>query len=200
MEKKFCVYCHISPSGKKYIGITSRNPQIRWDNGYGYKQHNQYFWNAIRKYGWKNFKHEILFDGLSKEEASKVEVELISKYKTTNPMHGYNFARGGFGGGHPTSEITKEKISKANRGRACKEETKKRLSELNKGIIPTNLDDLHIKNMKSVDQFDLDGNYIATYCSIKHASEKTKANMAAIGNCCNGRYRTAGGYVWKFSA
>lgn len=33
---KWCVYIHTSPSGKKYIGITSQNPQKRWQNGKGY--------------------------------------------------------------------------------------------------------------------------------------------------------------------
>lgn len=30
------VYEHISPSNKIYVGITSRNPKHRWDNGKGY--------------------------------------------------------------------------------------------------------------------------------------------------------------------
>ena len=199
MERKYCVYCHTSPSGKKYVGITSKDPQKRWCCGCGYK-YNKYFWNAIQKYGWENFAHEILFKDLSMEDASNIEIELIKKYKTDNSEYGYNISHGGFGGGHPISEETKEKIRKANIGRVCKEETKKKLSQFNKGKIPTNLDDLHIKNMKSVDKFDLDGNFLSRYSSIKDAAEESKTNMAAIGNCCNGRYKTAGGYVWRFSA
>ena len=30
------VYKHTSPSNKVYIGITSREPKLRWDNGNGY--------------------------------------------------------------------------------------------------------------------------------------------------------------------
>lgn len=30
------VYKHTSPSGKVYIGITGREPKLRWDNGNGY--------------------------------------------------------------------------------------------------------------------------------------------------------------------
>ena len=35
-EKKWCVYMHTSPSGKKYIGITSNKPKRRCDHGDGY--------------------------------------------------------------------------------------------------------------------------------------------------------------------
>ena len=59
-NKKFCVYKHVSPSHKVYIGITSRKPKKRWVNGEGYSN-NDYFTKAIKKYGWDNFKHEILY-------------------------------------------------------------------------------------------------------------------------------------------
>lgn len=56
----YIVYRHTSPSGKVYIGITSRQPEQRWLNGNGYKDSPK-FYNAIKKYGWDNFNHEILF-------------------------------------------------------------------------------------------------------------------------------------------
>lgn len=62
-----------------YFGITGQNPLKRWQGGCGYR-HNTHFNNAIQKYGWDNIKHEILFDGLIKEEACAKEVELITNY------------------------------------------------------------------------------------------------------------------------
>lgn len=90
----YTVYCHTNIiNGKKYIGITRQKPEKRWQNGYGYE--NTYFWNAIKKYGWDSFKHDILYSGLTKEEACNIEIELIAKYKTAEREFGYNIAAGG---------------------------------------------------------------------------------------------------------
>lgn len=72
----YTVYIHTSPIGKVYIGITKMNPIRRWANGLGYKNCSHFF-NAILKYGWDNIRHEILFTGLSKEEAEQKEIEFI---------------------------------------------------------------------------------------------------------------------------
>lgn len=74
---RWLVYKHTSPSGKVYIGITSQNPQSRWNKGKGYKGCIKFF-NAILKYGWDNIEHTILADNLTKEEAETVEKSLIS--------------------------------------------------------------------------------------------------------------------------
>lgn len=95
MCNTYSVYCHTNKiNGKKYIGITQRKPEKRWgSNGCNYK--GQVFYNAIQKYGWDNFEHEILYENLSKTDAENVEIELISKFKTRNEKFGYNVAIGG---------------------------------------------------------------------------------------------------------
>ena len=71
-DRCYIVYMHTSPSGKRYIGITSKNPpEKRWLNGRGYR--NEYIKNVIQKYGWDNFEHEILFNCLTKSEAEQKE-------------------------------------------------------------------------------------------------------------------------------
>lgn len=144
----FIVYKHTSPSGKVYIGITQQEPGRRFrPNGSGYKN-NKYFWHAIKKYGWSNFKHEILYSGISKEIACAVEIELIEKHNSTNKEHGYNIS---FGGEHTVhSEETRKKISEAMynlspevrkkiskslKGRVMPEETRKKISESFKGHV-----------------------------------------------------------------
>ena len=78
-KKGYVVYKHTNKfNGKVYIGITSRSVKRRWgNNGKQYLYDNSRFANAIQKYGWDNFEHEILFEGLSKKEACQKEIELI---------------------------------------------------------------------------------------------------------------------------
>lgn len=141
--KNYIIYKHTSPSGKIYIGQTCKtNPKRRWANGKGYKS-NPYFYNAISKYGWSNFTHEIICSDLQKWEADWTEKYLIAFYNTTNPQYGYNLTCGGEGtSGFHHSEETKQKIGDANRGNsACavnkgkhlSEETRKKLSVIKKG-------------------------------------------------------------------
>lgn len=114
----YCVYKHVFPNGKVYIGITSMNPCKRWANGFGYKKQPMIF-NAINKYGWDNIKHEILFTNLSKRDAEKKEIELIAYYKSNQYECGYNVANGGNSTG-TVSEETKKQISEALKGKSKK--------------------------------------------------------------------------------
>lgn len=122
---------HTSPSNKRYIGITSRTIKDRWHGGYGYKT-SICFNNAVKKYGWENFKHEVLYDNLTYEEACKKEIELIAKYKTQQREFGYNISKGGGGRSAPFSEKTIEKLRKSHLGHKLSEETKRRQSESHK--------------------------------------------------------------------
>lgn len=93
IKNNYTVYIHTNKvNNKKYIGITSRTPEERWmSNGLGYR--GQGFYNAINKYGWDSFKHEIVATGLTKDEACLMEMNLISEYNTNE--NGYNQSLGG---------------------------------------------------------------------------------------------------------
>lgn len=54
------------------------------------------------------------------------------------------------------------------------------------------------KLSKPVIKYDLNGNFIAEYPSIKTATILTHVSRTGISMCCNGRIKTAGGYVWHF--
>lgn len=132
-ETPYCIYVHTSPSNKVYVG-KSRNKNLnnRWGkNGIGYKD-SPIFWNAIQKYGWDSFRHEILKEGLTKYQANQLEQYLISKYK--NLDQSYNIAKGGEGGHGKTTEETKRKISIANIGRKRTVEQKQKQSRFCKGM------------------------------------------------------------------
>lgn len=93
-DKLFSVYVHIAPNGKRYYGITSREPHRRWGNGNGYRQ-NRHFYNAIKAYGWSNFQHDIIAEKMSLESACQLEQNLIKQYRTDDPKYGYNHTKGG---------------------------------------------------------------------------------------------------------
>jgi hypothetical protein len=55
------------------------------------------------------------------------------------------------------------------------------------------------KSSKAVSQYDLDGNFIETFPSAKRASEKIDgANRSYITQCCKGKRKSAGGFMWTY--
>lgn len=111
----YSVYIHITPNNKKYIGITKNAPQWRWRGGSGYSK--SYFGKAVKKYGWENIRHGVYAEGLSKNEAEKMEIALISFYDTTNPKFGYNITEGGHIGLQESNPEFKEKLRLATTGK-----------------------------------------------------------------------------------
>lgn len=94
MNEKYVVYKHtLREDGRVYIG-QSVGYELRWGkNGSGYKG-CPLFWDNIQHYGWDAFDHEIVFDGLSKEEADIIERVLIRRYNSTNIKKGFNLSVG----------------------------------------------------------------------------------------------------------
>lgn len=144
-KKPFIVYCHTNLiNGKKYIGITCQKPNDRFRDGKGYSS-SPHFHHAIKMYGWDSFQTEILYSGLSADEAKEKEIELIKKFNTRNNNFGYNITPGGelcSGEDHPWfgkhhSEESKEYLRKINTGKYVSEETRKRQSVSLKGRVVT---------------------------------------------------------------
>lgn len=136
--RDFIVYEHKNKiNGMRYIGITSCSLDKRWGkNGSHYKK-NAHFWNAIQKYGWDGFEHNILYSGLSMQDACTKEKEIIEKYQTYNPSFGYNNTKGGeevieF------SDQSKQRMSNSKKNRVITKEWREHLSESGKGRIPWN--------------------------------------------------------------
>lgn len=104
--EKYIVYLHVNKTnGKVYVGITHHtNPELRWRCGY---KNNPHFTSAIKKYGWNNFEHVVLFQKLPKEIACREEQLLIKRYRKKRRC--YNISNGGEGT-FAMSESTKEKL------------------------------------------------------------------------------------------
>lgn len=166
------VYKHTSPSNKVYIGI-AKDVKHRWRaNGSGYKGSTRIH-NAIQKYGWDNFEHEILYNNLTREEACAKEIELIKQFNSTDIRYGYNLHSGGESG--VPCEHTKEKISKSLIGHEVSNETRNKIS-----------------NAVSVPIICLDTMRI--FKSTVEASKVMGISRSSIGKVCNGVQASAGGY------
>lgn len=78
----YTIYKITSPSGKVYIGQT-KNPETRLLAYKWFKTCNRQklISNSIQKYGYKAHTQEILMKGLSKKEADKEEIRIIKIYK-----------------------------------------------------------------------------------------------------------------------
>lgn len=214
------VYKHTSPKGKVYIGITSKKPRERWANGNGYKS-NPHFYRAIRKYGWQNFKHEILFENLTEEQANIIEQMQINYYDSTNPRKGYNISIGGGAmTGRNHSSETKAKMSKKAKGRKiwCEglklsDEHRQHLSESHKGLKQSEetkrkrAEKLrgHTVNreflQKSIIKRSLNGEFLGRYESLTSGAfsiGKTQKAASHISECCKGKRKSYGGYLWEY--
>ena len=205
MNNIYKVYKHTTPRGKVYIGITGNTVERRWQNGRNYKN-NKHFTNAIKKYGWDNIKHEILFDNLTKEQAEEKEILLIKKYKSNNMNYGYNVENGGNATGK-LSEETKKKISIANKGKTSwlkgkhwSEEHKKRISEKEKGrVSPMKGKHWTIEQRANVGTAILCVETGEHFYSIRDAERKTGLQRTGIMGVLKGKYKQTGGMTFEYT-
>lgn len=218
----YTVYKHTNKfNSKVYIGITSQKPEWRWgNNGANYKT-SPHFYSAIQKYGWNNFEHEILFTGLTKEEACLKEQELIRLCNSMNKKFGYNQTSGGEccimsdesklklsqsmmgnknGVGHPCSNEKKRKIRDAQKGRKFTKEHKEKLSKAaSKRHIPCSeskkktLSQSYPKKRKIYCE-ELD----AVFESVQECGRQLDIPATNITKLCNGRGKTLKGYHLRY--
>lgn len=112
--KTYTIYKLTSPSGKMYVGWTSRLLKKRIQDHMsevrrGYQRPIQ---KALRKYPLEQWRQEILLETTDYELSIKTEVETIKQLNTNNPDKGYNISTGGEYGatGVKRTEENKQKI------------------------------------------------------------------------------------------
>lgn len=214
------IYKYTSPSNKSYIGQTVKSLKKRAkNNGYGYKSCKA-FYRAIQKYGFKNFKYEILGEFLI-EELNEKEIHYISIENTMIP-NGYNIYKGGTND-YNSSRKTKIKQYDLN-GKFIKlynslEEAAKdnntvyqaisavllKKRRQHKGFIYRYEDEetpnpVIIKQThgRKTAQYDLNGNLIKIYDSANQAGIAVNGNGRNIRSVCAGQRTTAYGFKWKY--
>jgi group I intron endonuclease len=139
-------------NGKVYIGNTGYTPKAR------FKQHciaarkgsKCSLHRAMRKYGIESFEVLELHLCFTTEELDKMEIVAIASYKSNSREFGYNMTEGGDGITNPSEERRRQQSEfmkkrgiypgmleaaiAANTGKVCSEETRRKISEANRGI------------------------------------------------------------------
>lgn len=201
------VYCYTTPSNKKYIGITRYSLKQRMKSGY-----NQYFTHAINKYGLENIKSEILQDDLTLEEAEKLERYYIHLYDTTNEEKGYNITYGGEGFQRydyfEVLDCYKSHNENFKETVECIGCTSKTLLNILEGagynrkelVSQINRNAYYNQGKNTpVLQYDLNGNFIKEYKSVKEAADEVGLkSSASIFSVCKNKRNKAKNYFWRF--
>lgn len=219
----YSIYKHTTPSGKIYIGLTSKeDPNDRWRNGSAYSK-NEHFRNAIRKYGWDNIKHEVLEAGLTRDQASEAEKKYISMFESHKPTKGYNLTEGGEKGVVFTEE-SRKKLSQSRTGQRYNigvpftEERKAKLRGPRPKIAGSNnprygkkvpAEELERRQAhriyatggenpcaRPILQLDKDGNLVKRWGSIAEAAEIYC--RTSIKDVLRGKYKQHRGFIWKY--
>lgn len=179
------------------------------------KNYNTYLLRSIEKYGFNAFEVIEIFDiAFSKEELDIKEDIWINYFDCIK--NGYNNQGGGSNGkpsqetiekrrkaivGHPNwntnpfSKETRMKISKNNKGKTRSEDAKQKISIARKGM---KFSEEHKENLKEIRQNPEHNaskkviclNNLEIFDSVSFASKQYKTTK--IGECCNGRRRSAG--------
>lgn len=148
-------------NGKRYIGQTIyKNPNRRWcEHKSAAKKHSDMLiYRALQKYGEDAFEFNVVVHCRDREHLNRMEVTCIRLFKSLASNHGYNAQSGGSSGFRHSDE------------------TKKMLSEINKG------QDYCRSNKGKIASPETIRKRVETFKRIGHMPSKTPeaiANMAA---------------------
>ena len=199
---------------KIYIGKTLSTIEKRWrehcHDCYNERCGNRPLYAAMRKYGIENFIIETV-EECSDEVLNEREIFWIEYYNSFK--NGYNATKGGDGRSYLDYDVV---VTTYNELKSLTE-TAKRLEISSKQVqiilkargikIYTSQEVNRVKNGISINQYDLEGNYIKTFPSIKNAaielgilkSPKDRGCTSHISDVCKNKRKTAYGYIWKYA-
>jgi group I intron endonuclease len=201
---------------KVYIGQTIRSIDIRWKEHlrHGFNpnnnEYNRHLYKSMRKYGKDKFSIEEI-ECCDNDLLDEREMFWIQLYDSSNPRYGYNLTLGGEG----TMIIDYDEVYKRydngeTLGQIAREMglSRSNLTQILKGY--ENYDkavawdramkDVSKRRGTPVSQYDLFGNYVATFPSSKAAARSIpKAVHSNISKSCKNKSGLSGGFQWRFA-
>ena len=215
------MYRHIRVDSNKpfYIGIGEDLPKNidLYKRAFETTNRNKFWLNIVNK---TNYKVDIILDNLNWKEACKKEIEFISLYGRKDLKKGslVNLTDGGEGkkGVKDSLETKFKKSISAQQPKSQKWKDSQSLSRKGKkrGVLPWLINNqernekIRISKTgkpslikKSINQYDLNNNFIKVHDSICEAalSINKPKGLGAISECCKGKRKQAYRYVFKYN-
>lgn len=209
------IYKWTSPSGKSYIGQAvdlkrRSNEFLNFNREYTSKRNDAVLTaidKARKKYNSAElWKYEVL-EYSNVKNLDYLEIKYITEFNTTDSKKGYNSTDGGDGskgvswGTEKQLEALRNRRSykgecNPNYGKHLSDEAKEKIRNAHIGL-KQDFDTVK-KKSKPVIQYTLDGEFIKEYYSIKSAAQEVDCNKSLIMRVCQGKKKTAKGYIWKY--
>lgn len=210
-----CVYIVTNTINNKiYIGKTSKTYKERWSQHVSASfadsskiDYNYLLHKAIRKYGEKQFKIELLEDNISDKEACIREQYWINFYHSSilfEENNGYNMTYGGEGAIKIDREIVFD-LWDSGLGTIAISKKLNNHERSIKSILLTypNYDkeiDFARNTGRKVYQYDMNGKIIKEYPSISYAAREVNVDPSVINKCCNKEKQSCKESFWSYSS
>jgi group I intron endonuclease len=215
------IYRIINPKGKIYIG-QSTNIKKRWNVYKNLQCKGQtLLYRSLKKYGPENHVFEILefceIDELIRKE--NYYKDLYNVFYSPSLCCRYD-GKGGRDSEETRlrkqvpknlttmqKEIKNNKISQANTGKFRTEATKIKMknpktdshkNKIREALIGRKIEWNVGRPQRIINQYDLNSNFIQEWPTIVSAAQYYNINTSNIVANCNGRYKSTGGFIWKY--
>ena len=155
---------------KRYVGSIDKNGYVKVNSQKGYKQ---------------SWIHQYIWMAANKADIPKgYDVHHIDHNTLNNSIYNLELIE------------SFKHMSEHKKGKTLSEETRKKISESNKGKI---FSKEHIRKLsKQVMQLTLEGELVKIWDSTRECYRNGFDN-GNISKCCNGKQKTAYGFIWKYA-
>lgn len=192
-------------NNKKYVGKTTQSIEKRWQEHISDSKREKCeirpLYRAIRKYGIENFTIKEI-EKCNTDNLSEKEKYWIQYYNTYED--GYNATLGGDGKILlDYDEIIKTYLithnaSEVARTLNCSIDSVYKILKVNDIQISSAAEIAKNNLSKRIAQYDKKGNFIKEYSSYREAEKAMGNTQRHIGDCANGKRKTAYGFIWKW--